>query len=120
MADFEEGLCDCFANCPVCLVVTFVPCGICCVQAKAYDNATQQGMGFPFLCYCVAGLVNCCCIGMAVMRGKIRNRFNINGSIVHDICCHIWCSPCAVCQEYREVKRRLEKQESLTRHNPNM
>ena len=37
-------------------------------------------------------------------RSRLREKYNINGSLREDICIHMWCSPCALCQETSELK----------------
>lgn len=113
MGDFQESLFACFSNCPICLIVSCVPCGCCIVQAIAYNKATKEGIGMPLLCQCACWSIGCWCIGMAINRGKIRTSFNINGGTLDDMCIHWCCSPCAVCQEYREVKKRSEQHARL-------
>ena len=101
MSNFNEDLFGCMVDMSVCLWGTCVPCGAQCLQAKAVDKATGQGPLVPCL------LVTCCsCIGGAINRGKIRERYGIEGSFVND--CVIWwiCGCCAACQEYRETKKR--------------
>lgn len=101
MTKFEEELCGCFSDFPVCLFGWCVPGGFMCLQAAAVDKATGTGAVVPYLLVCF--LV---CIGGAINRGKIRDHFGIEGGFVGD--CFTWwcCGACAGCQEYREVKRR--------------
>lgn len=94
-------LCGCFHDCFVCLMVMFVPCGFCYYQGMAVSKATAEGCCVPCLCPLL-----CCCIGAAVNRGRIRDSYLIEGSMCSDICIHIFCSPCGVCQEYNEAKMR--------------
>ena len=39
-------------------------------------------------------------------RRKIREKYNITGSLQGDICTHMWCSPCALCQETAELRHQ--------------
>jgi Cys-rich protein (TIGR01571 family) len=98
MSNFNEELFGCLSDIKVCLLGW---CFACCLQAVAVDKATGTGAIVPALLTCCLG-----CIGAAINRGKIRERFGIEGSFVTD--CLIWwcCGPCAACQEYREVQRR--------------
>jgi Cys-rich protein (TIGR01571 family) len=108
MDGFQESLCGCFSNIPICLIVTFVPFGSCAVQAIAHDHATKEGIMAPLIPIILTGCIGCCCLGFAMNRGKIRIKYNLNGATCDDICTHYCCSPCAVCQEYREVKKRMK------------
>ncbi|CAG8781752.1 22644_t:CDS:2 [Gigaspora margarita] len=38
-------------------------------------------------------------------RSDIRARHNIEGSYLCDYCTHLWCFPCALIQEHREVEQ---------------
>ena len=98
MSNFNEELFGCFSDIKVCLAGWCLPC---CVQAVAVDKANGSGVFIPYLFVCLLG-----CIGGAVNRGKIRDRFGIEGSFVLD--CLLWwfCAECSACQEYREVQKR--------------
>lgn len=65
----------------------------------------KNGPG-PCLLYAVA---NFCCLQTFVarpVRRKIRETFDLPEQPCSDTCIHCWCSPCATCQEAREIKRR--------------
>ena len=101
MAKFEEELCGCFSDLPVCLFGYFIPLGCCCLQAAAVSRATGNGIIGPFfIVWCLM------CIGGAINRGTIRKVFAIDGGFVEDCCIWSFCYSCAGCQEYREVKKR--------------
>lgn len=108
MGDFYESLFGCLSHPPVCLLVGLCPVSACCVQAIAVDKATNEGKVVPILCICFLG-----CIGLAFNRHKIRSRYLIPGNMLKDLCVHIFCSPCAVCQEYREVNKRADHDKRL-------
>lgn len=101
MGHFHEELCGCFSDIKSCLWVWCVPGGVCCVQAVATDRATQSGAFVPCILVALLGP-----IGAAINRGKIRERYGIEGSFVGDCCTWMWCAACAACQEYRETQRR--------------
>jgi Cys-rich protein (TIGR01571 family) len=101
MADFEQPLFGCLSDLFSCLIVSFIPGGICFIQASAVNRATGEGMVIPFILPCLAA-----CIGAAINRGKLRDHYKLNGSFVIDCLLHWFCSCCAVTQEYREVNTR--------------
>ena len=37
-------------------------------------------------------------------RKQLREKYAIEGNLRGDICTHMWCSPCALCQETAELK----------------
>lgn len=98
---FQEELFGCFSDMASCIWACCIPCGVICLQAKAVDMITGDGMVIPcLLTMCLS------CIGGAINRGTIRTKLGIQGSFVSD--CLLWwcCGPCAGCQEYREAKKR--------------
>mmetsp|Transcript_5333 Transcript_5333/g.9780 ORF Transcript_5333/g.9780 Transcript_5333/m.9780 type:complete len:105 (+) Transcript_5333:264-578(+) len=101
MADFEEPLCGCCTDLLSCLIAWCVPCGTCGISAYSVDKAAGDGMFIPFLLPCLIG-----CIGFAINRGKIREKYKLNGSFIIDCLLHWFCNLCAVTQEYREVRKR--------------
>lgn len=101
MANWNESLCGCFSSLGFCLLVTFMPCFYPVYQGYIVNKATKE----PWWKACCCPLC-CCCIGGAVNRGKIRDRYLINGHFCSDCLAHYCCWPCAICQEYREVTSR--------------
>ena len=101
MANFNEDLFGCFSDLKLCLLACCVPGGVCCLQAEAVYKAYGQSRFVPYLFpFCLA------CIGGAVNRGKIRERYSLEGSFIVD-CLLWWIVPvCASLQEYKEVKSR--------------
>ncbi|KXZ50628.1 hypothetical protein GPECTOR_15g312 [Gonium pectorale] len=62
--------------------------GNCCGGCLAY-----MGMSF----------IGCGCILQMLSRGHIRQKYNIPGDPCNDCCITFFCSPCSMCQEYREL-----------------
>lgn len=104
MVDFDEGLCGCLSDITSCLIACLVPGGVCGIQAKAVNKATGEGMLVPFIFPCFTG-----CIGAAFNRGKIRDKYHLEGNYITDCLLEMLCPLCAVTQEYREVNRREGK-----------
>ncbi|KAK8490868.1 hypothetical protein V6N11_055152 [Hibiscus sabdariffa] len=46
------------------------------------------------------GLYSC------LFRSRLRKQYNLEGNICGDCLRHFWCEPCALTQEYRELKNR--------------
>lgn len=68
MGEWNKGLCECFSICPECLIACCVPCILEGMNAdKIGESAILYAVGH-FFCYFVAG---------AILRGKIRERYNI-------------------------------------------
>ena len=43
-------------------------------------------------------------ITRTIIRGKIRDQKGIDGSVIGDVCCHLFLPWCAIIQESREMK----------------
>lgn len=100
MADFDEGFCGCFTDLKSCLA-SLIPGGLCLLQAVAADLALGGGKAFPFMFPCLT-----LCVGAAYNRGKIREKYRIQGNFAKDMLLEFVCPNCAITQEYREVHRR--------------
>ncbi|CAG9326760.1 unnamed protein product [Blepharisma stoltei] len=93
----------------------FPACWLICSNCTA-GAALLQGITFYEMNGGQGGCGECCiacwlcCIGLAINRGKIREKYNIHGSFIVD-CLLYWigCSCCMVTQEYREVRLRNAK-----------
>jgi len=79
-----------------CLVHYFL--GGCC-----QTGAAVSGM-LP-----IAWFFSCASIPASLMRKAIRHRYNIPGNKVTDIGVHFFCFPCALSQEYNELRLRIPK-----------
>mmetsp|Transcript_690 Transcript_690/g.1244 ORF Transcript_690/g.1244 Transcript_690/m.1244 type:complete len:110 (-) Transcript_690:4791-5120(-) len=101
MGGWEQPLLGCLSDIGSCLVVLFCPGGYCYCQATSVSKATGEGCCIPYFCPIVL-----CCIGAAINRSKIRDRYLIDGGFCTDCITHLFCGPCAVCQEYREANHR--------------
>ena len=101
MGNWEENLCGCLgAKCFCCLVMIFP------VLYPAYQGwIINKATGESCLTACL-GPFFLCCIGASVNRGKIRDRYLIDGSFCEDCLIHAFCCACAICQEYREVRNK--------------
>lgn len=100
----DEALFGCFEDWTSCLVVSCVPCGAPIMQALAVDKAQGKGFLIPLLLVAFVG-----CIGGALNRAQVRTAYNVEGNFIGDCCVHLWCAPCAICQEYRQANRKQGK-----------
>lgn len=105
--DFEENLFGCFGDMCSFLVVLCVPFGCSIIQSYAVTKVTNESCIIP---YCMPILLGC--IGSAINRGDIREHLNISGNFCTDFMLSCCCLPCAVCQEYREVKYHSQSKAS--------
>ncbi|CAK8692318.1 unnamed protein product [Clavelina lepadiformis] len=94
MGEFQHGLCGCFDNCGVCIVSYFAPCYTVGKTAEAVgDDCVLCGVAYVFT-GCIAG---------TIIRGKVRQQRNIEGTGLGDFCVHLFCPLCAIIQDHNEV-----------------
>jgi len=105
-AAWDTGLFDCFSDIKV-LLVSWL-CGVCQVSAqKAGVEGHECGLGdlipvclFPFCC-------------QIITRGKIRDKFGIEGSLVSDFLTSWCCMLCAISQQTRQLNMKGVKPAGL-------
>jgi Cys-rich protein (TIGR01571 family) len=107
MSDWSSPLCGCFSDCSTCLLAFFCPC------FAIGNNAEELGEN-KWLC-CLGSMVTLwfsasllCYVGYLVirtiLRGKVRDKKNIEGSAIGDFCCVLFCGACTLAQEQRELQ----------------
>ena len=107
MTDFEESLFGCFNDMKSCVMVCFVPCGYACVQGTSVAATDPiNGPGFCQPCLCTLYL---CCIGATINRVRIRTKLGYDPKCFLDFLTHLFCMPCGICQESREVQKSIVK-----------
>jgi Cys-rich protein (TIGR01571 family) len=99
--DWTSGICDCFSDIPTCLVSFLFPC------VRFYLNIQYSKIDNPFVC-------SVCCIleyviPHSIIRNKIREKYNIQGSCETDFAQVICCPCCSIAQEAREINLREPK-----------
>ena len=102
MGVWETPLFSCCRSPGTCILL-LLP-GVCCVvQSWAVGRARGKGQ-------CGALMLVCClgCVGAAINRGRIRDRYLISGTCMDDFCLHLFCPLCSVAQERHEVLYRVE------------
>ncbi|XP_028774073.1 cell number regulator 2-like [Neltuma alba] len=102
---WTTGLCDCCEDPGNCCLTCCCPCVAFGQSAEVIDKGNTScacaGLVFYVLSY-----VGCVCLYSFTYRGKLRGLFNLPEEPCNDCCIHFWCTSCALCQEYRELKNR--------------
>ncbi|BFZ17036.1 hypothetical protein BsWGS_20075 [Bradybaena similaris] len=94
---FKHGLFGCFDNIGLCIITYFVPCYTFGKNAEAVgENCLLCGLAF--LIHPLNIIVH------TIIRGKIREMRNIEGSILEDLVIAACCVCCALVQEGQEVR----------------
>ncbi len=100
--EFSVGLFECFDECGTCCYGMWCPC---CLygdnqrRVKKLNSSSSNCLTYF--------LVSCClslgCVLQATGREKVRNKANIEGSLVEDFLISWICPSCGLMQEKREI-----------------
>eukprot|EP00736_Rhodelphis_marinus_P013342 Rmarinus@m.9746 len=133
------GLFDCFSNFPLCFLTTCCGCVRWAQTMQRADIMPYSAALVRFLLFAIAfhamrtasmfdktGLTNLVVfvIGVAFAaylaqyRGRLRQKFGIQGSGFKDFCIMFWCGCCAVIQEARHTDYTLYGQEGGCEFEP--
>ncbi|KII66330.1 Protein PLANT CADMIUM RESISTANCE 2 [Thelohanellus kitauei] len=98
--EFKQGLFGCCGNCKNCC------CSFCCPCITVGKTAEKVGDGFVVWCLfgCVLPV-----IAPIFMRNKVRQKNDIDGSLLGDILAGWCCTCCAVSQFSSEVGVYMER-----------
>ncbi|XP_058181296.1 cell number regulator 2-like [Rhododendron vialii] len=90
---WSSGLYDCFDDVPNCCITYFCPCitfgRIAEIVNKGETSCRKSGGIYASLSLC-----------------RSRRRYSLPETPYTDWCVHGFCEPCALCQEYRELKKQ--------------
>eukprot|EP01088_Endostelium_zonatum_P002613 TRINITY_DN13255_c0_g1_i2.p1 TRINITY_DN13255_c0_g1~~TRINITY_DN13255_c0_g1_i2.p1 ORF type:complete len:124 (-),score=7.39 TRINITY_DN13255_c0_g1_i2:100-447(-) len=102
MSDWDTGLCDCLSNCEICVVSLF-----CCLCQVSVQNATldRRECGLWDVLWTLFCPL-CCAL---FVRGKIRSKYSIKGSMLVDSVVLLFCSPCAVSQQVTQMEFKRDR-----------
>ena len=99
MADFTNGICGCFNNCGITVMTYACPCYISGKTAESVGKSCAV-FGLLSLCPPIGTVTD------AMVRGAVREKYNIDGSFIGDLLCHCCCPCCAIVQNAAEVTAR--------------
>ena len=103
--DWTTGLCSCFEDPMNCCITYWCPCVTFGQSVEILDRGQTSCVCSGAVC-CLLAQIYSSCWYTCTYRSKLRNQFSIPGDQCEDFCIHCWCQPCALCQEYRELKNR--------------
>ncbi|KAL3716255.1 hypothetical protein ACJRO7_007938 [Eucalyptus globulus] len=103
---WTTSLCDCFGDIPSCFITSVSPCITFGQNAEIIDRGNITCMRAAALCCLVCNLCICSFCYTCTYRTKLRGLYSICGNQCRDCFAHLLCQPCALCQEYRELKNR--------------
>ncbi|XP_059455054.1 cell number regulator 2-like [Corylus avellana] len=102
---WSSGLCDCFQDSSNCCVTCCCPCITFGRVAEIVDRGQTTCASGGLTYYALAHL-GCACLYTCTYRPKLRALYSLPEDPCGDCCVHFWCTTCALCQEYRELKSR--------------
>jgi hypothetical protein len=94
-AGYSTGLLNCRADCKVCLSVLF--CGWTQIPSSCLW-AKSRGEKCTFWHWVACTSPVWARANVRHMRGEVDKRYG------RDCCTYVWCWPCALCQDLREIK----------------
>ncbi|KAL5544735.1 hypothetical protein UlMin_008519 [Ulmus minor] len=115
---WTTGLCDCCEDTSSCMTTWCCPFITFGRNAEIIDRGKTScgsaGCKF-YILSCFAFLYSC------TYRTKLRAHYNLPEEPCKDCCVHCFCTACAICQEYRELKNRgLDPALGWTTHSEKM
>ncbi|KAF8377534.1 hypothetical protein HHK36_030916 [Tetracentron sinense] len=100
---WSTGLCHCFDYPANCVITCFCPC-ITFGQITEIVNRGSSSCLVNGRAYGVLALTGFACLYSCFNRSKLRGQYDLEEAPCADCLVHFCCEPCALCQEYRELK----------------
>ncbi|XP_074308772.1 protein PLANT CADMIUM RESISTANCE 7-like isoform X2 [Silene latifolia] len=101
---WSTGLCHCCDDPANCLVTTFCPC-ITFGQIAELVNRGEPGCAVSGTIYALLmAFGGVACLYSCFYRSRLRGQYGLDESPSADCLVHFCCEPCALCQEYRELR----------------
>ncbi|XP_076885326.1 protein PLANT CADMIUM RESISTANCE 2-like [Bidens hawaiensis] len=103
---WSSGLCDCTSDMSNCCMTCWCPCITFAQIAEIADMGTTSCPVHGALYTILLLLTGCQWIYSYMYRSKMRKQYMLPEEPCNDCLLHFCCEPCAMCQEYRELKHR--------------
>ncbi|KAK1413710.1 hypothetical protein QVD17_35488 [Tagetes erecta] len=103
---WSTGLCDCTSDVSNCCLTCWCPCIPFGQIAEILDKGTTSCAVHGALYTILLLFTGCQCIYSCMYRSKMRQQYMLPEEPCNDCLLHCCCEPCAMCQEYRELKHR--------------
>ncbi|XP_071686361.1 protein PLANT CADMIUM RESISTANCE 3-like [Rutidosis leptorrhynchoides] len=105
-ANWSTSLCACCSDVSNCCVTCWCPCITFGQIAEIVDKGNTPCALHGGL-YAVIQAFTCVgCLYSCLYRTKMRSQYGLREVPCNDCLVHFCCEPCALCQEYRELKHR--------------
>ncbi|XP_050277972.1 protein PLANT CADMIUM RESISTANCE 3-like [Quercus robur] len=103
---WSTGLCDCCEDVPNCCITWLCPCITFGRIAEIVDGGSSSCAASGAVYTLISILTGCGCLYSCFYRSKLRQQYRLGEKPCGDCLVHWCCEPCALCQEYRELKSR--------------
>eukprot|EP00257_Ricinus_communis_P026516 XP_025013930.1 cell number regulator 2 isoform X2 [Ricinus communis] len=102
---WSTGLCHCCDDPANCFVTCMCPC-ITFGQIAEIVNKGSITCAASGAVYALLGFTGLPCLYSCFYRPRLRGQYDLEEAPCADCLVHFLCQPCALCQEYRELKNR--------------
>ncbi|CAH8358859.1 unnamed protein product [Eruca vesicaria subsp. sativa] len=102
---WTTGLCDCHADGHICVQTAILPCVSFAQNSEIVSRGTIPCLNAGLI-HLALGFVGCCWLYAFPSRSRLREHFALPEKPCSDYWVHICCTPCAICQESRELKNQ--------------
>ncbi|CAI9296914.1 unnamed protein product [Lactuca saligna] len=104
--NWSSSLCACCSDVPNCCLTCLCPCITFGQIAEIIDQGNTSCGEHGALYALIQAFTGCGCLYSCTNRTKMRSQFGLRENPCPDCLVHFFCEPCALCQEYRELKHR--------------
>ncbi|VVA94505.1 unnamed protein product [Arabis nemorensis] len=102
---WTTGLCDCHEDGHICVQTAIMPCVSFAQNSEIVNRGAIPCMNAGVI-HLALGFVGCCWLYAFPSRSRLREHFALPEEPCRDFWVHLFCTPCAICQESRELKNR--------------
>ncbi|XP_027099302.2 protein PLANT CADMIUM RESISTANCE 11-like [Coffea arabica] len=101
---WSTGLCHCWSDPNTCCLTCWCPCITFGRIADILDRGSTSCGVSGGLYMLILFMTGCPCLYSCFYRSKLRGQYFLEEKPCCDCCVHCCYEPCALCQEYRELK----------------
>ncbi|XP_050270233.1 cell number regulator 2-like [Quercus robur] len=102
---WSTGLFNCCDDVNSCCLTCWCPCITFGRIAEIVDRGSTSCGVSGALYTLILFVTGCSCLYSCFYRSKLRGQYFLEESPCTDCCIHCCCEECALCQEYRELKK---------------
>ncbi|RPB15790.1 PLAC8-domain-containing protein [Morchella conica CCBAS932] len=111
--EYQHGLCDCFGDIPTCCIGCWCPCIL--YSRTNHRLKTIPNSNLNDFHHCNTHCVGCCVLAPVswiftfLQRGRIRDKYHLEGTLMSDCGKAYCCVMCTLVQDEREVSDREDE-----------